>query len=175
ARHADMTFMGQPNEDEPGAHFQETLLETVLASSGRPVYIVPYIGRPDMKIRKAVIAWDGGKKSVRAVNDAIPLLKARAETIILIINPEERRGAHGEKPGADIAAHLACHGINTRIDSQTVPDAKPDTIILNYLAECGADLLVMGAFGHSRLHEKAFGGVTNTVLHQMTVPVVMSE
>ena len=83
ARHADMTFLGQPIPDKPGTHFQESLVEGVLLASGRPVYIVPYIGRPDTKIRTAVIAWDGGKKAVRAVNDAIPLLQGRGEAIIL--------------------------------------------------------------------------------------------
>lgn len=175
ARHADMSFVGQPSPDEPGVSFQESLLEGVLFASGRPLYIVPYVGRPHMKIRKAVIAWDGGKKAVRAVNDAIPLLKGRSEAIVLVINPETRQGAHGDKPGQDIADHLERHGIKTVVDTLNMPDASPDTLVLNYLADSGADLLIMGAYGHSRLRERAFGGVTNTILHQMTTPVLMSE
>ncbi len=175
ARHADIAFVGQPNPDEAGATFKESLLEGVLFASGRPVYIVPYIGRPNMKIRKALIAWDGGKKAVRAINDAIPLLQGRAEVIVLVINPEKRQGAHGDKPGTDIAAHLERHGIKTKVDRHTAPDASADTLILNYLSDSGADLLIMGAYGHSRLREKAFGGVTNTILHQMTTPVLMSD
>ncbi len=175
ARHADMSFLGQPNPDDPGASFQESLLEGVLFASGRPIYIVPYVGRPHMKIRKAVIAWDGGKKAVRAVNDAIPLLKGRSDAIVLVINPESRTGAHGDVPGQDIAEHLERHGIKAVVDRLHMPDAAPDTLVLNYLADSGADLLIMGAFGHSRLREKAFGGVTNTILHQMTTPVLMSE
>ncbi len=175
ARHADMSFLGQPNPDEPGSTFQEHLLEGVLFASGRPLYIVPYVGRPHVKIRKAVIAWDGGKKAVRAVNDAIPLLQGRSDAIVLVINPEERQGAHGDKPGQDIADHLERHGIKTKVDRLKMPEAQPDTLVLNYLADSGADLLIMGAYGHSRLREKAFGGVTNTILHQMTTPVLMSE
>lgn len=175
ARHADITFMGQPDPDEEDAGFHETLLDNVLFGSGRPVYAVPYIGKPKMKIRKAVIAWDGGKKASRALNDALPLLKDRAEVIVLVVNPEKRRTAHGENPGEDIAAHLKRHGINVTVDCQVNTSLAPATIILNYLADCGADLLVMGAYGHSRLRERAFGGVTNTIMHQMTVPVFMSE
>ena len=176
ARHADMAFLGQPNTHEAGAAFQESLLDGVLFASGRPVYIVPYIGRFDMQVRKAVIAWDGGKKSVRAVNDAIPLLEGRGgEVIVLVINPEERRGAHGDLPGADIAAHLERHGIATKIERQKISEVSIDAAILNYLADVGADLLIMGAYGHSRLRERAFGGVTNTILHQMTTPVLMAE
>lgn len=175
ARHSDICFLGQPNPDEAGAAFKESLLEGVLFASGRPVYIVPYIGRPQMKIRKAVIAWDGGKKAVRAVNDAIPLLQGRSEVIVLVINPEKRRTTHGDKPGTDIAAHLERHGIKTRVEHQSHVEIPADTMILNFLSDEGADLLIMGAYSHSRLREKAFGGVTNTILHQMTTPVLMSE
>jgi len=176
ARHADLAFMGQPNMHEPGASFQESLLDGVLFASGRPVYIVPYIGRFEMQVRKAVIAWDGGKKAVRAVNDAIPLLEGRGgEVIVLVINADDRRGAHGEKPGEDIAAHLERHGLKTKIERQKISEISTDAAILNFLSDVGADLLIMGAYGHSRLRERAFGGVTNTILHQMTTPVLMAE
>jgi len=175
ARHADMTFLGQPDPDDGEAGFYESLLDAVLFGSGRPVYAVPYIGRPDMKTRKAVVAWDGGKKAARSINDAIPLLKDRDEVIVLVVNPEKRINAHGEHPGSDIAAHLRHHGINATVDIQMAGRLAPATLILNYLFENGADLLVMGAYGHSRLREWAFGGVTDTIMHQMTVPVIMSE
>jgi len=175
ARHADMAFLGQPDPDDEESGFYESLLDGVLFGSGRPVYAVPYIGRPEMKMRKAVIAWDGGKKAARALNDAIPLLKDRDEVIILIVNPEKRINAHGANPGSDIAAHLGHHGIKATVDIQVTDQLAPATLILNYLFENSADLLVMGAYGHSRLREWAFGGVTNTIMHQMTVPVFMSE
>ncbi len=175
ARHADLTFLGQPNPQERGKAFYESLMDGVLQTSGRPVYIVPYIGRPNLKIRKAVIAWDGGKKSVRAVNDAIPLLQNRDEVVILVVNPKERGKEFGGKQGENIAAHLKRHGVNATVDYQVAPDLSVDTVILNYLSENSADLLVMGAYGHSRLRERTFGGVTDSILHHMTVPVLMSE
>lgn len=175
ARHADLTVMGQPDPDEEDVGFHEAVLDGVMFGSGRPVYAVPYIGKPNMQVRKAVIAWDGGKKAARALNDALPLLKDRAEVVVLVVNPEKRAGAHGENPGSDIAAHLKRHGINVTVDTQQNTQLAPATIILNYLTDYGADLLVMGAYGHSRLRERAFGGVTNTIMHQMTVPVFMSE
>lgn len=175
SKHADLTFMGQPNPNDRGAPFLESLMDGVLQNSGRPVYVVPYIGRPHMKIRKAVIAWDGGKKAVRAVNDAIPLLQGRNEVVILVVNPKERGKEFGGKQGENIAAHLQRHGVNAIVDYQIAPDLSTDTVILNYLADSGADLLVMGAYGHSRLRERAFGGVTESILHQMTAPVLMSE
>lgn len=176
ARHADLAFLGQPNSHEAGGAFQEALLDGVLFASGRPIYIVPYIGRFEMQVRKAVIAWDGGKKAVRAVNDAIPLLAGRGgEVIVLVINPESRRGAHGERPGADIAAHLERHGINAKVQIHKTAEVSVDTVILNYLSDAGADLLIMGAYSHSRIRERAFGGVTHSILSHMTTPVLMAE
>ncbi len=175
ARHADMTFVGQPDPDGRKGSFQESLLEGVLFASGRPVYIVPYVGRPHMEHRKAVIAWDGGRKAVRAVNDALPLLKAREEVFVVVVNPDKRKDVHGPRPGRDIARHLERHGVNVTVVPLIMPEAAADTVILNYLTETGSDLLIMGAYSHSRLREKAFGGVTNTIIHHMTTPVVMSE
>lgn len=174
ARHADLTFMGQPNPDDPDSNFLSSLLDGVMFASGRPVYIVPYIGRRDVNIRKAVVAWDGGKKAARAINDAIPLLQERAEVIVLVINPDSRRDAHGGQPGEAIVEHLKRHGVNARVELH-VAKAAPDNLILNFMADSGADLLVMGAYSHSRLRERAFGGVTHTVLQQMVTPVLMSE
>jgi nucleotide-binding universal stress UspA family protein len=150
-------------------------MEAVLFESGRPIYLVPYVGKKIAPVKTAVIAWDGGAKAARTVNDSIPLLQDREEVIILIINADEREGAHGGAPGADIAAHLARHGINAKIELETVTGIDINNAILNFLAESGADLLVMGAYGHSRLREKAFGGVTRSILKEMTAPVLMSN
>lgn len=175
ARHADLIFVGQPNPDTKAKDFQEALLENVLHNSGRPVYIVPYIGRYKAKVRRAVIAWDGGKKAVRAVNDAIPMLKARKNVDVLVINPKERSDDFGGKQGENLVDHLARYGVNAKVVVKVNPDLSVDTIIQNHISDSGADLLVMGAFGHSRLREKAFGGVTESILHQMIVPVLLSE
>ncbi|HBQ36464.1 MAG TPA: hypothetical protein DD729_06455 [Rhodobacteraceae bacterium] len=175
ARHADMIFIGQPNPDSKGKDFQESLLESVLHNSGRSVYVVPYIGRYQAKVRKAVIAWDGGKKAVRAVNDAIPMLKARKSVDVLVINPKKRSGDFGGTQGENLVEHLKRYGVNAKVVVKVNPEISVDTIIQNHISDSGADLLVMGAFGHSRLREKAFGGVTETILQQMIVPVVMSE
>lgn len=175
ARHVDMSFLGQPRGDQPAGTLEEALLERVLLDSGRPVYVMPYIGRQPQQRRKAVIAWDGGPKAARAVKDALPVLQGRGgDTVVLVVNPGERDGRHGGDPGADVAAYLGRHDVPATVSVQVSRDLNPDTILLNFLAENGADLLVMGAYGHSRWREKAFGGVTETLLHQMTTPVLMS-
>lgn len=175
AKHSDIAVLGQPDPDAESASFVESLYEGVLFGSGRPVYLVPYYGQFKTKFRKAVIAWDGSKKAARAVRDAIPMLKGRGKTIILIVNPDKRKSAHGAAPGADLAEYLTNHGVVCKVEIIKNSDLNTDTLILNHLTDIGADLLVMGAYGHSRLREKAFGGVTNSIVHQMTTPVMMSE
>lgn len=175
SRHVDLTFLEQPSPDRNNRNLIATLMEGALFNTGRPIYLMPYIGRRELPIRKAVIAWDGGYKSARAVNDAIPLLQDRGETVVLVVNPEKRKKAHGANPGADIAAHLERHGINTSVVKTTSGDYGTATTILNFISDAGADLLVMGAYGQSRLRERTFGGVTRTILDQMTVPVLMSN
>jgi len=175
AKHADIAILGQPDPDAESASYIEALYEGVLFGSGRPVYLVPYYGRIKPDFRKAVIAWDGSKKAARAVRDAVPLLKGRGEVVVLVINPQKRNGSHGEKPGSDISEFLNRHGVNAKVDIIENEDLSTDTLILNHLTDIGADLLIMGAYGHSRMREKAFGGVTNSIVHQMTTPVLMSE
>ncbi len=175
ARHVDLTFLEQPSPDRKNRGLVSSLLEGALFNTGRPVYIVPYIGRRDTPVRKAVIAWDGSYKSARAVNDAIPLLSDRGETVVLIIDPDKRKKSHGPKPGADIVAHLERHGIRASIVVKPSGGLDISTTILNFVSDAGADLLVMGAYGHSRLRERTLGGVTRTILDQMTVPVLMSN
>lgn len=175
ARHADVTFLGQADPDSPGKAFQESLMDSVLHNSGRPVYLVPYIGRYEHKTRHAVIAWDGSKKAVRAVSDAIPMLLARDEVDVLVVNPQERGEEFGGQQGENLVEHLARYGINAKVVVRAMPEMDVSTVILNHIADFGADLLVMGAYGQSRLRERAFGGVTHSILQQMTAPVLMSE
>ena len=175
ARHVDIVFLEQPNPDRPNRQLLASLLDGVLFNTGRPAYIAPYVGLREVSVRKAVIAWDGGYKAARAVNDAIPLLQDRGETTVLVIDGDKHKGAHGPKPGADIKAHLERHGINAEIEKYPSGDFGIATTILNYVSDGGADLLILGAYGHSRIRERAFGGVTRTILQQMTVPVLMAN
>jgi nucleotide-binding universal stress UspA family protein len=92
---------------------------------------------------------------------------------VLVINPS--RGGHGEQPGADIALHLARHGITVEVQHIEVRGLSTGNALLSRLADEGVDLLVMGAYGHSRLRQMVLGGVTRAVFQQMTVPVLMSH
>jgi len=122
-----------------------------------------------------LIAWNAGREAARAVRDALPLLKRMRSATVLVVDLKENPYGHGEEPGADIATHLARHGVKVEIDRWSIPDAKPAEVILSRAADYGSDLLVMGAYGHSRVRELVLGGVTRSILEQMTLPVLMSH
>ena len=172
ARYADLVVLGQP-EPGDGGEVDARVPEDVVLGAGRPALVVPYIGAGKEIGKRVLIAWDGGREAARAVNDALPLLEKAESVAVLVINPS--RGGHGEQPGADIALHLARHGITVEAQHIEVRDLSTGNALLSRLTDESIDLLVMGAYGHSRLREMVLGGVTREVFQQMTVPVLMSH
>lgn len=174
ARYSDLVVMGQA---DPGvsALGGRHMAEDVVLSSGRPVLVVPYIGTNGALGDKVVVAWDAGRESVRAVNDALPILAAAKDVTVLSVNPRIDDERHGEQPGADIALHLARHGCKVDVNHLESRDISIGDTILSYLADRGSDLLVMGGYGHSRWREVILGGVTRHISEHMTVPVFMSH
>ncbi len=175
ARLYDLAVIRQANSRHAGAAHVSAMSEEVMLSSGRPVICVPYIGAHLIPCKTGMIAWDGSRASTRAVHDALPLLEQIEETIILVVNPEKFENFSDHEPGEGLAAHLANHGIKSRVKRIPAGEVSTSTIILNELANTGADILVMGGFGTSRLREIMLGGVTRTLFETMTVPVFMSH
>jgi len=176
ARYSDLLVIGQPDPDEGLPAERSDVAQYVLLNGGRPVLLVPYAGSFDAIGRRAVIAWDGSPEAARAVTGAIPLLRESGLVQVAVFNPEIGYAAHGEEPGADIALYLARHDIKVEVARQTT-DRHVDlgNALLSHVADFGADLLVMGGYGHARLREVLLGGVTRTVLTSMTIPVLMSH
>jgi nucleotide-binding universal stress UspA family protein len=172
ARYMDLVLLGQPEADARGEH-QIGSVEDVVMASGRPALIVPYIGARKTRGHRPMIAWDGGREAARAVNDAMPILEKAEAVSVIAINPDN--GNHGQEPGADIALHLARHGMKVEVQYYNVHDMSVADAILSRAADQDIDLLVMGAYGHSRVREWILGGTTRQIFAQMTVPVLMSH
>jgi nucleotide-binding universal stress UspA family protein len=173
ARCNDLVVIGQTDLEEPSPAVMPDFPEFVVMNSGRPVLIVPYAGRFEHVGSRALIAWDGSVGATRAVANAIPLLKRADGVEVVVFNPESMADAD-RQPGADIAAYLAHHGVNAHVLLEKV-DIDIGDALLSMATDSNADLIVMGAYGHSRFREMLFGGVTRTVLESMTVPVLMSN
>jgi len=180
ARYSDLAILGQVNPDEiptGGRH----IVETVVMGAGRPVLVVPYIGAPkagngDPRIgRNVMVAWDAGREATRAVNDAMPFLERSDKATVVAINPTRSFSRHGDEPGADIGLHIARHDVTVDVTHYSMGDMAPGDAILSRLFDLDADMLVMGAYGHSRMREIILGGATRTILAHMTVPVLMSH
>jgi nucleotide-binding universal stress UspA family protein len=169
AQAADLVILGQRDPDH--ATGLDAPQEVVLAC-GRPVLIVPYAGHRDRIGEVAVVAWNGSREAARAAQDALPLLAASASVTVLLVNPAEDADIDDAE---DLVAHLARHGLNAskRVVRQDIL-AVSDTILAQ-IASLGADLLVMGAYGHSRLREMILGGVTRDILRKMSVPILMAH
>jgi nucleotide-binding universal stress UspA family protein len=176
ARYADITVLGQPNDEEsfkgPSA---DAVLVNVMLSSGRPVLAVPYAGKFERVGERVLVAWNASRESTRAINDALPLLRSAKMVTVLAVNPKHGIEGHGDVPAADIALHLARHGVKAEAAHTIAKDISEGDALLSYAADLGVDLIVSGGYGHSRAREMVFGGVTRTLLQEMTVPMLLSH
>ncbi len=174
ARYSDLVVLGQhdPGGSQPDA---TAMLEAALFDSGRPVLVVPHAGRFKRVGQRVLVGWNASREAARAVHDALPLMAQAEGVTLLVVNPRQGLDGHGEEPGADMAAHLARHGLTVRAEQAVLPEVADADALLNRAAELSADLLVVGAYGHSRLREFVLGGVTRSLLAQMTLPVLMAH
>jgi len=173
ARYTDLTIVGQPNRAEP--QDADAVTVTTVMTSGRPVLAVPFTGEFPTLGERVLVAWNASREAARALNDALPLLKGAQQVTVLAINPQRGVGGHGDVPAADIALHLARHGLRAEATHTVARDISDGEALLSYAADIGADLIVAGAYGHSRARELVFGGVTRTLILEMTAPVLLSH
>jgi nucleotide-binding universal stress UspA family protein len=174
ARYADLLVVGQADPDDP-AGGRNDLPEAMAFATGRPVLVVPYAGTLSSVGKTVMLCWNASRESARAAADALPFLQAAEKVIVLVVDPDVSANGHGQEPGADVALWLARHGVKVTVQRDVAADAAVGDVILSRAADCGADLIVMGIYGHSRLREMVLGGVSRTLLSSMTVPVLMSH
>ena len=175
ARYVDLTILGQLDPDRAGAELIRPRPELITLASGRPILVVPYAGQFETVGRHVLIGWNATREATRAVNDAMPLLIGADVVTVLTIDAREGPDAHGELPGADISLHLARHGVKATVERTVSAGIPAGDVLLSRAADLGADLLVIGAYGHSRVRELLLGGATRSILQSMTVPVLMSH
>jgi nucleotide-binding universal stress UspA family protein len=173
AYYADLVVIARPESAGQTAG-PPGLAESLVLSSGRPIIVFPPRGAVPL-VRRILVGWNATRESIRAVADALPLLvKAAAVEVLVGDHPRHPEG-HGQEPGADIARHLARHGAHVEIRRMSSAGEDVGGLLLSEAAAFGADLLVMGAYGHTHLREWMFGSVTRTVLYGASLPVLMSR
>jgi nucleotide-binding universal stress UspA family protein len=171
ARRFDLAVVGQAEPET--STIDDIIAETTLFESGRPMIVVPYIQKAPLKLDKVMVCWDGSRQAARAIGDAMPLLTKAGKVEIVIIANEP--GKQDEIAGIDMGQHLARHGLE--VDLERIPRGDVDVAdaLLSHAADSGADFLVMGGYGHSRLREFVLGGVTRSIFRSMTLPTLMAH
>jgi nucleotide-binding universal stress UspA family protein len=171
ARRFDLAIVGQAQPEM--STMEQIIGETTLFEAGRPIIMVPYIQKAPFKNDNVMICWDGSRTAARAVGDALPILSESGRVEIVVVANE--RGKQADIEGADIGQHLARHGL--KVDVHRISGGGIDIAdaLLSHAADSGADFMVMGGYGHSRLREFVLGGVTRSIFESMTVPVLISH
>lgn len=174
ARYADLAIVGQGrHERDLGTPGPGVLADVVATESGRAALCVPSYGSFSATPRIVVVAWNGSREAARAVNEALPFLERAERVVVLTVTQPERVPARHY--GADIAVHLARHRVKAETATTIAPSGDIGGELLSRAADLGAEMLVMGCYGHSRLRERVLGGATRTILEQMTVPVLLAH
>jgi nucleotide-binding universal stress UspA family protein len=170
ARLYDLTVVSQ---GEPGRDsFDNQLPEILLLQTGGPCLFFPHTFRGAFKAARIGICWDGSRLAARALRDARPLLAAADVLTVLTLNPSQ---VPADAAPAQLARHMARDGLPVRTISLEAARNDEQSSILSVAADESFDLLVMGGYGHSRMQETVFGGVTREMFRSMTVPVLMSH
>ena len=171
-RYADLILMARSGDE--GSETQAKALDGALFDSGRGVALVPP-GWAQGFGERITIAWDGSRPAARAIGAAMPLIDAAAEVRIALVEPKVGNESHGPEPGADLGAALARHNPNVSVDRLPALDRPVAKALLEHAADAGADLLVLGAYGHSRFAQAVFGGVTRDMLRDAPLPLLMAH
>lgn len=168
ARLHDLTILPLASNASP----ERLYAEEVVFSAGRPVLILPDRGKPYSAPRRAVVAWDYSRAAARALADALPLLRLAGAVHVTCVTDEK------DVPVRDpsrILAHLASHGVAAAWDGVRASGRSIQETLRAHVADSGAELLVMGAFGHSRFRQFVLGGATKGILDAPQVPTLLSH
>jgi nucleotide-binding universal stress UspA family protein len=174
ARYADLLIVGQTDPDM-SAVTPDDLPESVAMSAGKPVLVVPRAGARAMPGKSVMLCWNASRESARAASDALPFLQAAEKVVVLTVDPHATAGGHGAEPGADVAAWLSRHGAKVTVQREAAADAEVGGLILSRAADHGADLIVMGVYGHSRMREWVLGGVSRSLLESSNLPLLIAH
>jgi nucleotide-binding universal stress UspA family protein len=150
------------------------LPERLILEGGRPVLVVP----PEadtLPPKRVLIAWNNSPQSARAVFDALDLMSEAAAVTVLTIAGDEDARKQAESDAGKLAANLKRHGIDAKVDAVAAGHSSASDYLMERVNADGADLLVMGCYGHSRFRELVFGGVTRRILGSVKVPTLMSH
>ena len=173
ARMVDLVMIAQVDSGED-CGVEQDFAERVILETGRPVLLLPRQKTFGTIGERVLIGWNATREAARASFDAMALLSATARVDLVWVDPQKQRALAGNVPGAELAKTFAHHNINVNAEALPTANVNAGEALLTRAVDLNSDLLVMGAYGHSRMREFVFGGATRHVLNNMTLPVLMS-
>ncbi|WP_245507170.1 universal stress protein [Rhizobium sp. PP-CC-3G-465] len=173
ARYSDLTIIG--SDLELDRDLFSTAVEGCLFRSARPAILAPRGGGVSLRPAKVMIAWDSSLESARAVGAALDLISQAECVHVVVVDPNTGARKNGDEPGADIALYLSRHSANVIVDQLPAMGRSVAEVLQQHATDMGANMIVMGAYGHSRLRERVFGGVTKSMIASRETPVFMAH
>lgn len=175
ARFCDLLLLGQFDSQNPQGISAFLLPAKVVLGAASPILVVPNEATSIDVGKRVVAAWDGSREAARAIRDAIPLLQGAEEVLLLTIDPDRQSHVQGGPNAAEFSTHLGRHGVHIVVEELASRSKNVSKTLLSQASEFGADLLVMGAYGHSRVWEFILGGTTQDVLQGANIPIFISR
>jgi nucleotide-binding universal stress UspA family protein len=167
--------LGQFDTENPPAISAFLLPAKVVFGAATPILVIPNSVRSREIGRRIVVAWDGSREAARAIRGAIPMLQKAERVSLLTVDPLRQRHMHDGPNPPGLAAHLGRHGVFLETIELSAGENRVTDALLAHAAEFGADLLVTGAYGHSRIWEFVVGGTTQDLLEKTAIPLLISR
>jgi nucleotide-binding universal stress UspA family protein len=173
ATYADVALLGaQMLEDD---YLLKRVLDGALFESPTPVVLAGKNSQATLAPKTVLVAWNSRLEAGAAIRHSLDMLVNAENVHIVLVDPNAKPYAMGEEPGADVAAFLTRHGVKVTVDVLASGGLDPALVLQRHATDIGAELIVMGAYGHSRMRERLFGGTTQTMLSHVDTPVLMAR
>ncbi|CCE97256.1 universal stress protein [Sinorhizobium fredii] len=169
ARYADVTLIGASMDPS----LQTRAIEGALFYSARPVLLATNRQSVTLLPKRILLAWNSSFESTRAAREALDMMKKAESVNVVLVDPTAASRRNGGEPGADVATYLSRHGIHVTVDRLPSAGRQVEEVLKQHALDTSADLIVMGAYGHTRLRQRIFGGVTKAMIEAPVVPVLM--
>lgn len=173
AIYADLVVAG-PSARSDG-DLRKAVIAAVAFDAGTPILLMPASGKISLAPQNVMLAWNSKPEAANAAKAALALLKGAENTHVVLVDPDSNYFKNGGEPGADIATFLARHGVTTTVEQLASGERRTEEVLRQHALELGCDMIVMGAYGHSRLLERIFGGVTASILEECQCPVFLAR
>jgi nucleotide-binding universal stress UspA family protein len=173
ARVRDLTILPLPQNGDVPDFDARWYAEAVIFKSGHPAIVLPAQSRGAVAFKTVIIGWDNSRVAARAVSDAIPILKEAKQVLLLTVTGEKQISSR--QSASDVAQHLRLHDVNVVIDEVDAAGRAIGSVFQDQVTKRGADLFVMGAYGHSRMREFVLGGATQSMLSHPAVALFLSH